>query len=93
MKCLFPIPERCLGHLKKGPETGIGYHVVSVTLQDGQTFDQVVVSEGCIIEVRGHQGIPFSPDDVTDVNVTHKRWNFRDNSDSRTKVKVRAAGA
>ena len=91
MKCLFPIPEKCLGHLKMGAETGIGYHVVSVTLQDGRTFDQVVVSEGCIIEVRGFKGIPFSPEDVAEVNVTHKLWNFRDGSDSR--VKVRAASS
>jgi hypothetical protein len=91
MKCLFPIPEKCLDHLKLGPETGIGYQVVSVKLQDGRNFDQVVVSEGCIIEVRGFRGIPFSTDEVVDVSVTHKRWNFRESSGSR--VKVRAAGA
>jgi hypothetical protein len=91
MKCLFPIPEKCLGHLKHGPETGIGYQVVSVKLNDGRSFDQVVVSEGCIIEVRGFQGIPFSTDQVADVSVTHERWNFRSSSGSR--VKARAAGA
>jgi hypothetical protein len=62
-----------------------------VTLQDGRVFDQVVVSEGCIIEVRGHEGIPFSTDEVVGVSLTHKKWNFRDSSDSR--VKVRAAHA
>ena len=53
MKCLFPIPEACLDHLKRGVETGIGYQVVSVELKDGRCFDQAVVSECCIIEVPG----------------------------------------
>jgi hypothetical protein len=91
MKCLFPVPEKCLDHLNNGAETGIGYKVVSLRLHDGRFFDQVLVSEGCIIEVRGHHEIPFAADDVAEINVTHKKWNFRDSSDSR--VKVRAAHA
>lgn len=91
MKCLFPIPEKCLDQLKRGPETGIGYQIISVELKDGRHFDQVVASEGCIIEVRGHKEIPFTPEEVATVSVNHKRWNFRDGSDSR--VKVRAASA
>jgi hypothetical protein len=88
MKCLFPIPEKCLSLLNEGAETGIGYRVVSVTLYDGRTFDQVVVSEGCIIEVRGYKGIPFSMDELAEVRLTHKKWNFRDGSDSRAKVRA-----
>jgi hypothetical protein len=53
MKCLFPIPEGCLDYLNQERETGIGYKIVSVELKDGRRFDdQVVVSEGCVIEVR-----------------------------------------
>jgi hypothetical protein len=91
MKCLFPIPEACLDQLKRGEETGIGYQVVSVELKDGRSFDQVIVSECCIIEVRGHAEIPFAPHDVATVSINHKRWNFRDGSDAR--IKVRAATA
>jgi hypothetical protein len=78
MKCLCPIPEKCLGHLNQRAETGFGYLVDSVILQNGRTFDQVVVTEGCIIEVRGYKGIPFSTDEIADVSLTHKKWNFRD---------------
>ena len=91
MKCIFPIPEACLDYLKRSAETGIGYHVVSVELKDGRCFDQVVVSESCIIEVRGYAEIPFAPDEVASVCINHKRWNFRDGSDAR--VKSRAACA
>jgi hypothetical protein len=91
MKCLFPIPQACLDHLTRGGETGIGYQVISVELKDGRCFDQVIASEGCIIEVRGYKEIPFTPDEVASVSVNHKRWNFRDGSDAR--IKSRAATA
>ena len=77
--------------MKRSGETGIGYQVVSVELKDGRSFDQVVASEGCIIEVRGYEEIPFAPEEVASVIVNHKRWNFRDGSDIR--VKCRAATA
>jgi hypothetical protein len=91
MRCLFPIPEACLDQLKRSAETGIGYQIVSVELKDGRCFDQVVVSEFCIIEVRGYAEIPFAPEDVASISVNHKRWNFRDGSDAR--IKCRAATA
>jgi hypothetical protein len=59
MNCLVPIPTRFVDHLKRADETGIGYQVVSVELKDGRSFDQVVTSEGCVIEVRGYKEIPF----------------------------------
>jgi hypothetical protein len=91
MKRLVPIPCGCVEHLKGMEETGFGYQVVSVQLKDGRIFEQVAISEGCIIEVRGYKEIPFACDDVASVSVNHKRWNFRDQSDTR--VKVRAATA
>ena len=91
MRCLFPVPQECLEHLRQAAETGVGYQVVSVELKNGRRFDQAVVSEGCIVEVRGYNEIPFSPAEVAWVSVNHKVWNFRDGSDSR--VKARAASA
>jgi hypothetical protein len=91
MKRLVPIPGGCVDRLKQATETGIGYQVVSVELKDGRFFDQVVASEGFIIEVRGYKEIPFAPDDVASVSVNHKRWNFRDGSDARRKSRAAAA--
>lgn len=91
MNCLHPIPKECQALLKQAAETGIGYQIVSVELKDGRYFDQVVVSEGCIIEVRGHREIPFSVDEVASIIVNHNRWNFRDGSDSRRKVRAACA--
>lgn len=82
MKRLVSIPRECVDYLKRDKETGIGYQVVSVNLKDGRCFDQVVASEGCIIQVRGYTEIPFAPEEVTSVSVNHRRWNFRDASRS-----------
>lgn len=93
MKRLVPIPSGFAEALKHAGETGIGYQVVSVELRDGRLFDQVVASESCIIEVRGFKEIPFAPEEVASVSVNHKRWNFRDQSDVRTRNRARAVTA
>jgi len=91
MKRLVPVPNGFVDLLKGAKETGIGYQVVSVILKDGRSFDQVVASECCIIEVRGYKEIPFAAEDVVSVSVNHKRWNFRDGSDARTKSSAATA--
>lgn len=91
MKCLVQIPSRFVDQLNQNNETGIGYQVVSVELKDGRSFDQVATSEGCIIEVRGYKEIPFAAEDVASVTVNHKRWNFRDRSDARSKCRAATA--
>ena len=90
MKRLYPIPQACLDDLKRR-ETGIGYHIISVELKGGRCFDQVVASEGCIIEVRGYGEIPFAPQEIESVIVNHKRWNFREQSDVRAKTRAATA--
>ena len=84
MKKLLPIPPKFLERLKEAEETGIGYQVVAVRLRDGRWFNQVAVSEGHIVEVRGYRDIPFAPQDVDCVIVNHKRWNFRNWLEART---------
>jgi hypothetical protein len=88
MKCLVPIPPESVDHLRREKETGIGYQIVSVSLKDGRCFDQVVASEGCIIQIRGYAVVPFAPEEVVSVCVNHKIWNFRDASHTRDKSKV-----
>ena len=80
MKCLVPIPRDYVDSLKRDKETGIGYQIVSVKLKDGRFFEQAVVSEGCIIQVRGYTDVPFAPEELASVSVNHRRWNFRDAS-------------
>jgi len=90
MKHLVEVPAAFRDQLKQSRETGLGYHVVSVGLKNGKTFEQVTTSEGCIIEVRGHAEIPFASDEIDSMRVNHKRWNFRDDSPER---RAKAASA
>jgi hypothetical protein len=77
MKHLVTIPNGCADQLRRQEKTGLGYQVVSVNLKDGRTFGQVIVSEGCVIQVRGYGEVPFQQDEVASVQVNHRRWNFR----------------
>jgi hypothetical protein len=78
MKRLTPIPREWAAHLKRQNETGMGYHVVSVTLKSDKRFEQVIASEGCVIHVQGHKEVPFRSEEVASVDLNHKRWNFRE---------------
>ena len=78
MKHLVEVPADFRDRIKQSAETGLGYHVVSVALKDGRNFEQVAASEGCIIEVRGYEEIPFAAHEIQSIKVNHKRWNFRD---------------
>jgi len=77
MKHLVEIPSEFLGQLEQTRETGLGYRVVSVELNDGRIFDQVATSEGCIVAIRGHEEIPFVSEEIKSIKLNHKRWNFR----------------
>jgi hypothetical protein len=59
-------------------ETGMGYTVVRVTLCDGRIFRQVILDSGAVTRVRGLSGIPFSESDITDVEATHEKWDWKE---------------
>jgi hypothetical protein len=54
----------------------MGYQVVSVVLGDGRKFEQVAVVEGLITEIRGRRDIPFTEDQITQIVLTHDKWDF-----------------
>lgn len=68
------LPTTWSRFLSSKPETGMGYQVVAVTLRDGRRIEDVAIIDSHIIgEVRGHADVPFEPDDITDVELTHHR--------------------
>jgi len=71
------LPEEWIQFLREKPETGMGYQIVSVVLQDGREFGQVVISGSTLItRVRGYKDIPFSEFEIKDIRVTHKKWDW-----------------
>jgi hypothetical protein len=73
---MITLPTKWATELASKSETGMGYQVVSVTLKDGKRFDQVVVVEGRVTEIRGRKDIPFTADEIAQVILTHDKWNF-----------------
>jgi hypothetical protein len=59
-------------------ETGMGYTVVSVTLQDGRKFEQAVIDSGHLTRVRGLPTVPFTEDEIADIVVTGKKWDWNE---------------
>lgn len=65
------------------PETGMGYQVASVILNDGSRYDQVLIEAGYITQIRAQRDIPFSEDQIAEIIVTHDKWNFDETSGKR----------
>jgi len=61
--CRFP-PAESAKRLREEKKKEWGYQFVSVTLKDGRRFEPAVASEGCTIEVKGHNHVPFTPGEV-----------------------------
>ena len=72
----FQFSDTWRAKVKALPETGMGYTVVSVTLNDGRKFDQVVIDSGFLARVRGFTEIPFKENDITAITPTHDKWDW-----------------
>ena len=75
---MITLPVNLIEKLVTSPETGMGYHIVTVLLKDGRRFDQAVVDSGYVTKVHGHREIPFTIEEIQDVVITHDKWNFQD---------------
>jgi hypothetical protein len=71
------LPTAWSQFLASKPETGMGYQVVAITLRDGRRIEDVAIVGDIIGEVREHEDIPFEPEDIVGVELTHRRWQFR----------------
>jgi hypothetical protein len=40
-------------------------------------MEDVLIVGGTIAEVRGYDSIPFSAEDISDIIVTRRKWEFR----------------
>ena len=73
---MIELSAKWTAKLASEPETGMGYQVISVIFRDGRRFDQVVVVEGKITEIRGLSDIPFTENQINQIILTHDKWNF-----------------
>ena len=71
------LPEKWASRLVSQPETGMGCQTASIALRDGRIMEDVLIVGGTIAEVRGYDSIPFSAEDISDIIVTRRKWEFR----------------
>ena len=57
-------------------ETGMGYQIATIVLKNGFSFNQAVIVGRHITKIRGIEQIPFKEEDIRDIIVTHKKWDF-----------------
>ena len=72
------LPKAWSDFLSSKSKTGMGFQVVAGTLRDGRKIGDVAIVESHIVgEVRGRNDVPFDPDDIVGIELTHRRWQFR----------------
>ena len=59
-------------------ETGMGYTICTVLLNDGRAIERVVVVGGVISSVDGGSEIPFNEDNISRFIVTHDKSRMND---------------
>jgi hypothetical protein len=57
-------------------ESGMGYFTGDITLHDGRKFKDAIFVEGKITKIRGLKDIPFETQDIADIHLTVRRWNW-----------------
>ena len=83
------LPEHWSKFLLSQPETGMDYQVVAIKLRDGRVIpDVAIVHHSIISEVHDHSDIPFDPADITDIEVTHRKWDFQHGHSGRDRAAI-----
>jgi hypothetical protein len=83
------LPEHWGKFLLTQPETGMDYQVAAVTLRDGRVIQDVaIVHHSIVSEVSGHSEIPFDPVDITQIEVTHRKWDFQSDHPGRNHAAI-----
>ncbi len=66
---MLQLSERWVRYLLQQPETGMGYQIARVVLNDGRAFERVVIMGDTIHEVDRSPDIPFTEADIQDIKV------------------------
>jgi hypothetical protein len=75
---MFKLDDKWAPVLLNSPETGMGYHIVTIRLKNGERYDRIAVTGGLIARVAGSSVVPFTNDDIEEVVVTHDKSTGRD---------------
>lgn len=73
---MIELPKTIQNKLKTSPETGMGYFVGNIILNNGECIKQVAVVDGKIVKAKDYYEFNFKKDDIKDFILTHEKWNF-----------------
>ena len=73
---MLKLSNKWITDLLRQSESGMSYQIASVKLNDGTRFDQVVIVDGAITKIRGRDDIPFGEESISQIIVTHDKWDF-----------------
>jgi len=69
------LPPDWSAYLRSQPETGMDYQTGDVVLRDGTRVRDVIFVGGAYVgEVRGQKEVPFRPEEIAKIRLTHRRW-------------------
>jgi hypothetical protein len=71
------LPDKWAPCLLRQGETGMGYQTASITLEDGRIIDDVLIVGVTIEKFAAYDTILFSVDEISDITLTHRKWEFR----------------
>lgn len=71
------LPQKWQEFLARKSETGMGYQVVNLTLEDGRKIEDVAIIQSALIGEIRCGDVSFDPEKIDEIEVTHKKWNFR----------------
>ena len=75
---MLTLSDKWVKFLQSQPETGMTYQIGTIRLRDGGEFPQAVIIQSTIIsDVRGLEEIPFVEDDITRIEITHDKWDWK----------------
>ena len=67
----------------------MGYQVVAITLRDGRIIEDVaIVDQSVVAAVRDQPHVSFDPADITDIAVTHRKWDFRNDRTGKDRAAI-----
>lgn len=76
MKAPALLPPRFAAQLLALSETGMGYQVVTIRTVRGELYTRVVIVGGYIASVDRKEDIPFDPDQIDSIEITHDKTAF-----------------
>jgi hypothetical protein len=68
---MLPLSNKWAPTLVSQPETGMGYQIASIFLQDGSRFDRVLIVGGYVTKVGESTDIPFDEGEIAKIVVNH----------------------